>query len=208
MRIGIDIDGVLNSQYNFCIDYGTKFCNELGNYKLENVNVIDTTDMFLWEENIAHQFWNKYREDLVIKLPAKKYASEVIHRLKEEDNSIYIITARKNNDEWFPDHLKKEVEFITKKWLDNNKIYYDEIVFNVKDKGKYCRENNINIMIEDDPRNLKKLIGNTNIIIFDYPYNRIAEFSKLTRAYSWYDIYNKIKTMEENKHDISNHRKN
>ena len=29
MRIGIDIDGVLNSQYNFCIDYGTKFCNEL-----------------------------------------------------------------------------------------------------------------------------------------------------------------------------------
>ena len=26
MRIGIDIDGVLNSQYNFCIDYGTKFC--------------------------------------------------------------------------------------------------------------------------------------------------------------------------------------
>ena len=29
MRIGIDIDGVLNSQYKFCIDYGTKFCNEL-----------------------------------------------------------------------------------------------------------------------------------------------------------------------------------
>ena len=47
MRIGIDIDGVLNSQYNFCIDYGTKFCNELGKYKLENINVIDTTDMFL-----------------------------------------------------------------------------------------------------------------------------------------------------------------
>ena len=43
MKIGIDIDGVLNSQYNFCIDYGTKFCNEIGKYKLENVNAIDTT---------------------------------------------------------------------------------------------------------------------------------------------------------------------
>lgn len=29
MRIGIDIDDVLNSQYDFCIDYGTKFCDEL-----------------------------------------------------------------------------------------------------------------------------------------------------------------------------------
>ena len=38
MKIGIDIDGVLNSQYNFCLDYGTKFCNEIGKYKLENVN--------------------------------------------------------------------------------------------------------------------------------------------------------------------------
>ena len=56
MRIGVDIDGVLNSQYNFCIDYGTKFCNELGEYKLENIDVINTTDMFLWREDIAHQF--------------------------------------------------------------------------------------------------------------------------------------------------------
>lgn len=49
MNIEIDIHGVLNSQYNFCIYYGTKFCNELGKYRLENINAIDTTDMFLWE---------------------------------------------------------------------------------------------------------------------------------------------------------------
>lgn len=88
MRIGVDIDAVLNSQYNFCIDYGTKFCNELGEYKLENIDVINTTDMFLWREDIAHQFWNKYREDLVDKLPTKKYASEVINKLKDEGNLI------------------------------------------------------------------------------------------------------------------------
>lgn len=62
MNIEIDIHGVLNSQYNFCIYYGTKFCNELGKYRLENINAIDTTDMFLWEEYIAHQFWNTYRK--------------------------------------------------------------------------------------------------------------------------------------------------
>lgn len=204
MRIGIDIDGVLNSQYNFCIDYGTKFCNELGKYRLENINAMDTTDMFLWEEDIAHKFWNTYREDLVVKSPTKKYASEVINKLKNEGNLIYIITARKNNDEWFPDFLKEDVEEITKKWLKENKIYYDEIAFDVKDKEKYCKNNNIDIMIEDDPNNLRKLISNTNVIIFDYPYNRNVEFIDLTRAYSWYDIYYKINYIKEEKNDISN----
>lgn len=197
MRIGIDIDGVLNSQYNFCIDYGTKFCNELEKYKLENINVIDTTDMFLWGDDVAHQFWNKYREDLVLNLPAKKYASEVINKLKEEGNEIYIITARKNNDEWFPEYLRKDVEKITKKWLHENDIYYDKIIFNVNEKGKCCSDNNIDIMIEDDPKNIKKLIGNVNVIIYDYPYNRNNQFKNITRAYSWYDIYSKLKIKGE-----------
>lgn len=194
MRIGIDIDGVLNSHYEFCIDYGTKFCDELGKFKLENINVIDTTDMFSWGEDIAHKFWNKYRKELVITLPAKKYAAEVIKRLKEEDNMIYIITARKNNDEWFPEDIKNDVEVITKKWLNENEIYFDEIIFDVRDKGIYCKENNIDFMVEDDPNNIKKLIGNTNVIIFDNPYNRNKEFNKITRAYSWYDVFKKIKS--------------
>ena len=63
----------------------------------------------------------------------------------------------------------------------------------VKDKGKYCKDNNINIMIEDDPINLRKLLSNTNILVFDYPYNRNKEFSNLTRVYSWYDTYYRIK---------------
>jgi len=187
MRIGIDIDGVLNSQYNFCIEYGTKFCNELGNYKLENLNVIDTTDMFLWE--------------LVINLPANTFASEVIKKLKDEGNEIYIITARKNNDEWFSETLKKDVEKITKKWLKDNDIYYDKIFFDVKNKGLLCKENNIDFMIEDDPKNLRTLIGNTEAIVFDYPYNRNREFESLIRVYSWYDIYDKINKFGNDKNE-------
>ena len=47
-------------------------------------------------------------------------------------------------------------------------------------------------MIEDDPKNLKTLIGNTEVIVFDYPYNRNKEFENLIRVYSWYDIYTKL----------------
>ena len=86
----------------------------------------------------------------------------------------------------------------------NYNIYYDKIVFDVKNKGEYCQNNCIDIMIEDDPNNLRKLIGKTNIIIFDYPYNRNFEFDNITRAYSWYDIYYKIRNIKEYKNDISN----
>lgn len=192
MKIGIDIDGVLNSHYNFIVDYGTKFCNEIGKYKLEDINSFNTTEMFLWDEETAHKFWNKYRIDLVSNLPAKEFASEVINKLKNEGNKIYIITARKNNDEWFSENLKNDVENITIKWLKQNNINYDEIHFNVDDKGLFCKNNNIDIMIEDDPHYIKKLINNTKVFIFDCPYNRNIEFNHIERVYSWYDIYNKI----------------
>lgn len=51
------------------------------------------------------------------------------------------------------------------------------------------RKENVDVMIDDDPINIRKLVGNTEVIIFDYPYNRSDEFKELNRAYSWYDIY-------------------
>ena len=45
---------------------------------------------------------------------------------------IYIITARKNNDEWFSENLKNDVEGITRRWLNDNDIYYNRIFFNIK----------------------------------------------------------------------------
>ena len=203
MRIGIDIDGVLNNQYDFCVQYGTKFCDEINQYKLENLDVIDTTDMFLWSEDVAHKFWDKYRIELVSTIPARVFSSEVIKELKEKNNEIYIITARKNNDEWFPKELQPNVEDITKAWLNNNKIYYDNIYFNVKDKGKLCKDYRVDIMIEDDPKNIEKLIGNTNVYIYDAPYNRKKEYYNLTRVYSWYDILRNIKNCSGHIGDVS-----
>lgn len=82
MNIGIDIDGVLNEQYNFCIEYGSKYCTEIKKYYLKNIDKINTTEMFEWSDEVAHEFWNKYRKVLVIDLPAKRFSSEVIKNLK------------------------------------------------------------------------------------------------------------------------------
>lgn len=201
MKIGIDIDGVLNYQYEFCIHYGTKYCNEIGHYELLNINALNTTEMFGWSEEIAHEFWNKYRKDLVCNLPAKIFAKEVIKKLKEKGYQIYIITARKNNDEWCPSELANYKK-ITEEWLTNNEIIYDELCFNIQDKGLFCKEKGIDYMIEDDPKNLRTLINNTKVIVYDAPYNRNSEFISLLRVYSWNDIYSRI--MKDNNNDSRN----
>jgi len=198
MKIGIDIDGVLNNMHDFIIDYGTKLCNDLGNYKVEEINAKWSTGIFLWSNDVAHELWNKYGKELYVKAPAKKFASEVIKKLKEYNNEIYIITARKKNDEWFPIELREKTEEITIKWLEENEIIYDKICFDSKDKVKICKELGIDIMIEDDPENIDVLIETTNVFIFDTPYNRLEKYKDVKRVYSWYDIYSVLQVLVYN----------
>lgn len=195
MIIGIDVDDTLNNEYSFMVDYGTMYCNKIGKFKLENIDTIDSTQMFKWGNKIAHEFWHKHME-LFCSMPAVPFAGEVIKKLKSEGHQIYIITAREHNDEWFPKHIACNMERFTAEWLMKNGIPFDKIIFKANDKGKVCEENGVDIMIDDDPYNIDKLIGKTNVFVFDKPYNRKPEYSLVTRVYSWYDAYNKIKEFD------------
>lgn len=41
-----------------------------------------------------NQFWNEYLYEYATKESSRKYASEVIKKLKDDGNEIYILTAR------------------------------------------------------------------------------------------------------------------
>ncbi|MBO5141686.1 MAG: hypothetical protein J6C46_01580 [Clostridia bacterium] len=192
MIIGIDIDGVLNYMHEFIIEYGSKICNESGKYKIENINAQWSTEIFSWPNEMAHELWDKYGEELYVKSTARSFASEVIKKLKEQNNEIYIITARRNNDDWFPPTLRENAEMVTVNWLNENKIIYDKIYFDSKDKSKVCRELGVDIMIEDDPKNIDMLLDTTKLLIYDTVYNRLDKYKEMERAYSWYDVYMKI----------------
>ena len=146
MKIGIDIDGVLNSHYDFCITYGSKYCSEIGKYQFENINAFDTTDIFGWTDEIAHNFWNKYRKDLVSELPVREFASEVISKLRNLGDEIYIITAR-------PEKMFPDIE----SWLKKYNIEKDitKVISSTgKEKQDICNENNIFLLCDDDIRHL------------------------------------------------------
>lgn len=191
MRIGIDIDGVLTDIYRAMIDDSSKFCyennidfefstEEYDDYKLLGISKEDTI-----------KFWNAYLVQYVINCPVRKYAQEVISRLKE-NNEIYIITAR---DEYgMPEDAYGKMQELTKEWLNKNNIQYDRLIF-TQEKLKTCKENKIDIMIDDSPKNIWEVSKEIKTFCYDNPYNKEVNGSNIVRIYSWYDILNRIEKM-------------
>ena len=195
MRIGIDIDGVLTDIETFLADYGTKYCIE--NNLPINIKQVDydETKTFNWTEEQTIKFWNKYIIYYATKYPAREFASEIIKKLKEEGHEIYIITAR--NDYGVPEeYIGKMRSEIAPKWLEENKIVYDKIIYTEESKLPYVVGNYVELMIEDSPQNIIEISSKIPTLCYNNLYNQKVEGKNITRVYSWYDIYNKIKNMK------------
>lgn len=190
MRIGIDIDGVLNNVGQFELDHGAKFYVEKCGKHLENPNGKGSFNIFAATDDEDIQFWQKAIYDFV-KYPARDFASEVIKKLKNLGHEIYIVTARTSDLSYCditPDKMKK----IVVKWLKKYKISYDKIVWTTKEKVSFCKENHIDLMIDDSPKHINSLAKFCKVICFDAPYNRHCTGENISRCYCWYDIYDKI----------------
>lgn len=193
MRIGIDIDGVLTNLEQFLLDYGTKFNYENNIENKVNVSAYDEYQAFGWTKEQGDKFWNTYLKYYVLNSKPRKFAKEVIDKLKE-NNEIYIVTAR-NEYGLLPEDIGKMQEF-TKRWLNNNEIYYNKLVFSGEDKLQYCKNNNIDILIDDSDKNIKEVSSYIKVFCMDAPYNKSCEGKNIVRVHSWYDILEKIETIE------------
>lgn len=70
-------------------------------------------------------------------------AVEAINRLRKEG---IIITTR---DSEFHDDLY----LLSKNWLDKNNIEYDKLIVNAREKGTVCKNENIDLFIDDQLNN-------------------------------------------------------
>ena len=191
MNIGIDIDGVLLDLERFAIDYGTKFCIEENlNLKI-NIQEYWEKLKFSWTEEQENKFWNKYIIKYFKQYPPREFASEIIKKLKKEGNKIYIITAR--NEEGLPQEEYGKSQEITKTWLNENNIEYDKLIFTPdSEKLEQCLKNNVEIMIEDSPTNIKNISEKIPVIKYNCSYNENILGKNIITTYSWYQIYDII----------------
>lgn len=191
MKIGIDIDGVLEDVEQFQIEYGSKYFYEKYKKNIANPKGYSIKDIFNITQKLDDEFWREHIKEYAIEGKAREFANEVIEKLKQDGNEIYIITSRTSDLTWI-DLLEKEMEDIVKKWLKKNNIYYDKIIFSPEDKLNICLENDIDLMIEDKVENINKISTKIPVICFDARYNQECKGFNITRVYSWYDIYAKI----------------
>lgn len=190
MNIGIDIDGVLTNDDDYILDCTSKYCYENSIKGFENADLYEYRK-FNWDENTIDAYRKKYFINYIKNEPARKFASEIIKKLREDGHRIIIITARYKtfeNGKIGDENIRE----CTLNWLKKNDIDYDKIIFTKPPKVKEIIENKIDLMLEDSPTTINEIVKVVKVLYYDTRYNKDIEGENIIRVYSWYDIYMKM----------------
>ena len=153
MRIGIDIDDTLtdiNEELeNAILEYATRLGK---NQAKDTSNLVDKNDGNIYQVkygftyNEIKYFLKDIQESITNKAIPRENAKETIGKLRKAGHEVYIITAR---DSEFHDNPYK----LSKEWLDKNDIEYDKLIVNARDKAQICKEEKIDVFIDDKTSN-------------------------------------------------------
>ena len=188
MRSGIDIDNVISNFDTVLFDEFLRHDKDLRNTGVVNPNNYMTKGMFDWTKAELDCFYRANIEKFAKNLDVIDGAKEVIEKLKQEGNIIFIITSRDNGDYNYPYEMTYE-------WLNKKGIVFDELILvhTPIEKVKVAQDKHIDIMIDDSITVCEGIIKvGIPAILMDTPYNRNIN---ILRANSWREIYEYIKKL-------------
>lgn len=192
MKIGIDVDNTITNTLPILKAYCRVYNEEVIKRNLEmNEKGYTTTTLYNWtpEENFI--FCKKYIEEIVLRATIKNDAQKIVEQIKNDGNEIYIITAR--NTPYFTDPYKT-----TKEFLDVNNIVYDKIIVNCTDKYTYCLENNIDIMMDDEPKHINSISKMIPVIAFEGMQNEDCQGKNIIKVNTWEQVYKEYQKLKTN----------
>lgn len=181
MRIGIDIDGVINNVDQLKLDYLYQFC-VTRDKKIKNANGFLISRMTDLTPKEIEEFQEYYRPLLLRNAKARPFAAEIIDKLMFEGHQIILFTSEKG---YGRDHTP------IYQWLIKNDIHYHEISF-TRRKQYACQDYKIDLMIDDNYTLFRKLPSNICCFCYETRYNRFYFQRNVIHVHSWYDIYDKI----------------
>lgn len=142
MNIAVDIDDTLN------LVQRAKFAEA---YIKRNHLPFEITDPYAdkfvkvvnWSEEDAIAFIKDGGMVVFTDAPVRKGAREALEHWRAQGHAITVLTSRPK--EWFVNP-----EAISRDWLQKRKIPYDTLVAQCADKGSYCREHHIDVLVDND----------------------------------------------------------
>ncbi|MCU9600533.1 hypothetical protein [Pallidibacillus thermolactis] len=172
-RFGIDIDGTVTSP-----DALVPFLNE--GFKLQltldDITQYDLTPFVPVSREEFNQWYIENEGKIYQASPIAAGAKDVLNEW-DKKHQMYFISARS----------KQNFE-ITKTWLDQHQIRYDEIILlGSHNKVQAAKEWNIDIFFEDRYENAVEIHEQCKIpvVLFDTPYNRKPLPEGVIRVQSW-----------------------
>lgn len=174
MRIGIDIDDTICRTSEIVHDRLEKYSEIIG------ISPLD----IMTDDELKTNFFDIYGEDIYRNVEIKRNVEEVIKRLKSRGNEIYLITSRSLHNPTTKDDIFK----ITEEWLKKHNIEADAIITSAfgETRADVCKKYDIDLMIEDNPYNYKKIVSlGKKCILFD---DRERYALKDDYVTSWLDI--------------------
>lgn len=194
MNIGIVIDGVLTDLEQFQFDYGSKFYFDQ-EVPLRNSRASYVQEIFHKHGNDMHvinsktTFWEQYYELYLLKAFSRPFASEILRRLHEEGNQIFLFSMRTSeNFSLSNDKIKK----LTKLWLIEHDIYFDFLVFSDIINVDLMEKYSIDLFVDHMPKSIFKVSLHIPVVCFHAKYNELCHGENVYRVFSWYDFYQKI----------------
>ena len=140
MIIGLDVDDVIFDTSKAVLEIlGDIEDEELKKHKLDIMRGDASTP-------VVAKFLQKYLIVAVKEGKPKPGAAKVIHKLREEGNKIILITARGEKN--FSGTAAENEKALRKAGIE-----YDKIIYDSADKVDACRENGVEIFVDDSPKN-------------------------------------------------------
>lgn len=193
MIIGVDIDDTLTDIRDELAEEALKYAKSL-NKEIDEKKVVwdknNNGSSFKERYNLDYDellyFFRNIQENITKKAKPREDVVDVIKKLRKDGHKIYIITAR--DSEFHNDPYE-----LSKTWLDKNNIEYDKLIVNARDKVKICKEQNVNIFIDDKLSNCIE-ISNENIITIRIT-NYTEQHKNIVNKKNWKEIYEYIKQL-------------
>lgn len=193
MIIGVDIDDTLTDIRDevgaAALKYAQSLNKDIDETKVvwdKNNNGSSFKERYNFNYDELLYFFGNIQENITKKAKPREDVVDVIKKLREDGHKIYIITAR--DSEFHNDPYE-----LSKTWLNKNNIGYDKLIVDARDKAKICREQNVEIFIDDKLSNCMQ-ISNENIVTIRIT-NYTEQHQNIVNKKNWKEIYEYIKQL-------------